>query len=148
MFPDFETFTHPGEEVRQRIVSAPDTFWNTGTSACERQRSNTIWSNDHVRIRLGETNLRRKNIGRALFDATTGNSAILEELESRDFNFDVQFRIDEIPNIGINFPGSFKDDECSGLCNPEIYGLPRSRIGGIYATVCQHPISSPDLPLN
>lgn len=35
MFANLETFPHPWKEVGQRIVPAPDTFGNTGTSARE-----------------------------------------------------------------------------------------------------------------
>ena len=124
MFPHLKTLTHPGKEVSQRIVPAPDTLWNTGTSARERQCTNAVRSDDYIRVCLGETSLRCKNIGRTLLDAATHNFSTSGELQGRNFNPDVQFSIDVLPNIGVKFPGSLENDECSRLRNSEINGLP------------------------
>lgn len=112
-----------------------DTLGNTSTSARERQCTNAIRPNDHVGICLSKTSLRREDIGRTLFGAATRYFATHKELQSRNFDPDLQFRIDELPNIGVEFPGSLEDDERSRLCNPEISGLPGRRVGGIYVTM-------------
>jgi hypothetical protein len=80
MFPELEALTHPWKEVCQRIVSALDTFGNTGTSARKRQCTNAIRPEDHVRIRLGEASLWREDISRTLIDATAHSFATFKEL--------------------------------------------------------------------
>lgn len=129
-------------------MSALDTFGNTGTSACERQCTDTIRPDDHVRICLGEASLRRENVSRALFGVTTHDFAVPKEFQSRNFDPDFQFGIDELPNAGAEFSGSLEDDECSGLRDFEISSLPGRRIGGIYVTTCQRSIPVHDQPLN
>lgn len=148
MFSDLETLTHPWEEVRKGIMSALDTFGNSCTSTCERQCTDAVRPDDHVRVCFGEASLRRKDIGRVFFDATTHNFSGPKELQRGNLDSNLQFGIDELSDVGVDFSGSLEDDERSRLCDSEVSSLPGGRIGWIYITRYQYPILVSDPSLN
>lgn len=78
--------------------------------------------------------LQCEDISQTFNGAAAHHLAAFQELQGRNFDFDVQFRFYEITNVGIDLSGSFEDDERPGLRNSEINGLSGRWIGGVYST--------------
>lgn len=49
-FPQRKYFAYPREEMRQTVVTSLDAFWNTGAATCEGQGTDTIGSENDIRI--------------------------------------------------------------------------------------------------
>ena len=49
-FTQHKSLAHPREEMSQTVVTSLDAFWDAGTATCEGQGTNTIRSEDDVRI--------------------------------------------------------------------------------------------------
>jgi hypothetical protein len=57
-----EALSHPREEVGKTEMSSLHSLGYTGTSTGERKRSDTVWSERYVGIRVTEVGMRAKNI--------------------------------------------------------------------------------------
>lgn len=49
-FAQRKSLTHPRKEMGQTIVTSPDPFGDTGAASCEGQSTDTIRSEDDIRV--------------------------------------------------------------------------------------------------
>ena len=115
VLPNTETFPHPGEEVRQAIVTTLHPFRDTGASAGKRERRDAVGSKRYVRVGIRKVLLRLQDIAPTFRVQATNNLSIRKQSKGRDLDPDLELARDELAHWRQNLSRTREDDEGSWL---------------------------------
>jgi len=130
-----KSLTHPREKVSETEMSTFDTLRNTSTTTSEREGTDTIRTECHIRIGFSQLFMRSQNISAVFLFGSPLNVTIWQNLHCRYFDPNLEFCRDEFTHRRVDDTCSLEDNQPTGLRNAEIDYLTRRRIRRIYGTL-------------